>query len=320
MHTTVDAYLGERTGTFERRAVRYRAALQALQDRGLSDESTLYDIGAGWTELAPASALIQRAGRQWRHSHVAAGAWGAHWHDRPTDRPRLTVVALLEPDTDGARRPSEALALPYAYGSLLRTFSALERMRGRLSVPAGVQAFVDASHYDFTEDDAVTSGTVDEIRAAARRAQAAHEVTIHARDRQGPFIGPLTFAKLARLTEPDEQTESATRFSDYAQIPVLIVDEFSTGQWAWRGTMDDVAILRALATRRPRDVAVLLGLTVQVPLDKVCAGGALVPLIDIEHRFDRDVTPFAASELRGVVPVRPANGTHYDGRLGLRFR
>ncbi|NYF16151.1 hypothetical protein HDC37_000965 [Microbacterium sp. AK009] len=51
MHTTVDAYLGERTGTFERRAVRYRAALEALRANGLSDESTLYDIGAGWTEL-----------------------------------------------------------------------------------------------------------------------------------------------------------------------------------------------------------------------------------------------------------------------------
>lgn len=51
MHTTVDTYLSQRTGTFEKRAVRYRAALGALRDLGLSDSSTLYDIGAGWTEL-----------------------------------------------------------------------------------------------------------------------------------------------------------------------------------------------------------------------------------------------------------------------------
>jgi len=44
MHTTaVDAYLSERTGTFERRAVRYRAALDALRTRGLAGSSTLYD-------------------------------------------------------------------------------------------------------------------------------------------------------------------------------------------------------------------------------------------------------------------------------------
>jgi CRISPR-associated endonuclease/helicase Cas3 len=272
------------------------------------------------TELAPASALIQRAGRQWRHSRVAGGAWQAHWHPRPTQRPKLTVIALLEPDGNGARRPSEALALPYPYGALHRTFSALTKMKGTISIPGDVQAFVDAAHYDSSEDDTVTLGTTDEILAGARRAQAAHEVTIHARDRQGPFIGPLTFAKLARLTEPDEQTESATRYADYAQLPVLIVDQFSTGSWSWRGNMDDQDILRTLGTRRAREVAVLLGLTVQVPLDKVAAGGALIPLIDVNQRFDRDVSPFAASELRGVVPVRLANGTHYDERLGLRLR
>lgn len=268
------------------------------------------------TELAPAAALIQRAGRQWRHSRVAAGVWGEHWHPRPTARPRLTVVCLREPD-DTAQRPSEALALPYAYGSLERTYAALRTMKGTLAIPAGVQEFVDTSHYDVTEDDATTAGTLDEIIAATRRAQAAHEVTIHARDRLGPFIGPLTYSKLARLTEPDPQAETATRFTDYAQVPVLIVNQFSTGKWAWRGTMDTEAIARQLATKRPRDVAVLLGLTVQVPLDKL--GRELTPLIDVDQRFDRDVSPFTASELRGVVPVRLAGNTHYDEMLGLRL-
>lgn len=274
------------------------------------------------TELAPASALIQRAGRQWRHSRVTGGQWQEHWHPRPAARPKLTVVCMLDTDHEhtGVARPSEALALPYSYGSLVRTYRELRKMKGTLSIPAGVQGFVDAAHYDFTEDDEETAGTTDEIAAASRRAYAAHEVTIRARDRVGPLIGPLTFAKLARLTEPDEQTESATRFTDYAQVPVIVVDQFSTGRWSWRGTLDDEAVLRVLAARRPREVAVLLGLTVQVPLAKLATGGALVPLIDVEKRFDRDVSPFVASELRGVVPVRLANGTHYDELLGLRFR
>lgn len=267
------------------------------------------------TELAPASALIQRAGRQWRHSRVSAGVWGEHWHPRPTTRPRLTVVCLQEPGEQD--RPSEALALPYAYGSLWRTYTALRKMTGTLAIPAGVQQFVDLAHYDFTEDDDETTGTTDEILAAAHRAQAAHEVVIHARDRQGPFLGPLTYAKLARLTEPEPQAETATRFTDYAQVPVLIVDQFAAGRWAWRGNLDDESIASRLATKHPRDVAVLLGLTVQVPLDRL--GRELVPLIDIDKRFDRDVTPFAASELRGVVPVRLSASTHYDEVLGLRL-
>lgn len=267
------------------------------------------------TELAPAAALIQRAGRQWRHSRVTAGVWGAHWHERPGLRPKLIVVCLKEPE--GPVRPSEALALPYAYGSLSRTYQALRQMKGALAIPAGVQDFVDTAHYDLTEDDEQTNGTTDEILAAARRAQAAHEVIIHSRDRQGPFIGELTYTKLARLTEPEPQSETATRYTDYAQVPVLIVDQFTSGKWAWRGTMDDENIARHLATRRPRDVAVLLGLTVQVPLDKL--GRELVPLIDIDKRFERDESPFAASELRGVVPVRLSASVHYDEVLGLRL-
>lgn len=276
------------------------------------------------TEIAPASALIQRAGRQWRHSKVSDGTWGEHWHQRPTVRPKLIIVCLEQPRgnlmVDGkapAALPSEALALPYAYGSLVRTFAALQQMNGTLAIPGGVQEFVDAAHYDFTEDDQETTGTTDEILAAARRAQAAHEVTIHARDRQGPFVGPLTYTKLARLTEPDPQTEAATRFTDYAQVPVLIVNPFATGKWAWRGTMDDEKIARQLATKQPRDVAVLLGLTVQVPLDKI--GRELAPLIDINQRFDREASPFTAAELRGVVPVRLTTDSHYDEVLGLRL-
>lgn len=272
------------------------------------------------TELAPAAALIQRAGRQWRHSRVAAGTWGEHWHARPAGRPKLTVICLQEPHRDGepeTPRPSEALALPYAYGALARTYDALRKMGETLAIPAGVQEFVDTAHYDVTEDDATTTGTTDEIIAATRRAQAAHEVTIHARDRLGPFIGPLTYSKLARLTEPEPQAETATRYTDYAQVPVLIVNQFATGKWAWRGTMDNETIALQLATKRPRDVAVLLGLTVQVPLDKL--GRELVPLIDIDQRFDREVSPFTASELRGVVPVRLAADTHYDEMLGLRL-
>ena len=46
-----DAYLGERTGSYEQRAVRYRHAAQAMVGAGLDDTMTVVDIGAGWTEF-----------------------------------------------------------------------------------------------------------------------------------------------------------------------------------------------------------------------------------------------------------------------------
>lgn len=46
-----DTYLGERTGKYEWRAIRYRAAADFLKANGLSDSDTVMDIGAGWTEF-----------------------------------------------------------------------------------------------------------------------------------------------------------------------------------------------------------------------------------------------------------------------------
>lgn len=50
--TQCDDYLASRTGKYEWRAIRYRAASTAIHLSGrLTDDSTIYDIGAGWTEF-----------------------------------------------------------------------------------------------------------------------------------------------------------------------------------------------------------------------------------------------------------------------------
>ena len=46
-----DAYLSERTGCYDYRSVRYRAAGDELVAMGLADTDTIYDLGAGMTEL-----------------------------------------------------------------------------------------------------------------------------------------------------------------------------------------------------------------------------------------------------------------------------
>lgn len=50
--TACDDYLASRTGKYEWRSVRYEAASAAiLLSEQLTDDSTIYDIGAGWTEF-----------------------------------------------------------------------------------------------------------------------------------------------------------------------------------------------------------------------------------------------------------------------------
>ena len=46
-----DQYLGDRTGKYEYRAVRYRAAIDWMKSVGLTDNDTIVDVGAGMTEF-----------------------------------------------------------------------------------------------------------------------------------------------------------------------------------------------------------------------------------------------------------------------------
>lgn len=46
-----ESYLEERTGSYEKRAVRYRLAARKLFELGMDSQSTLLDVGAGWTEF-----------------------------------------------------------------------------------------------------------------------------------------------------------------------------------------------------------------------------------------------------------------------------
>lgn len=66
---TVDAcdeYMVSRTGRYEYRAVRYRMAADWLVANGLSDDHTLVDVGAGWTEFD----YCLRAEYGWRGRYI----------------------------------------------------------------------------------------------------------------------------------------------------------------------------------------------------------------------------------------------------------
>lgn len=46
-----DNYLDDRTGKYEFRAIRYRAAIEQMYLHGLDDTMTVFDVGAGMTEF-----------------------------------------------------------------------------------------------------------------------------------------------------------------------------------------------------------------------------------------------------------------------------
>lgn len=61
-----DSYLDDRTGKYEFRAVRYRAAAGWLTANGLTDDMTIVDVGAGMTELD----YCLRAEYGWRGRYI----------------------------------------------------------------------------------------------------------------------------------------------------------------------------------------------------------------------------------------------------------
>src|SRR4051812_43043917 len=65
-----DTYLGARTGKYEYRAIRYRAAADEMARLGLENSDTMYDIGAGWTEMD----YLLRTEYHWRGRYIPIDA------------------------------------------------------------------------------------------------------------------------------------------------------------------------------------------------------------------------------------------------------
>lgn len=93
---TDDAYLAARTGRYAFRAIRYRAAANALAGIVLDDSTTVYDIGAGFTEFD----YTLRAEWGWRGRYIPVdGAIDGTDLDEwtpPRDADAAVALELLE--------------------------------------------------------------------------------------------------------------------------------------------------------------------------------------------------------------------------------
>lgn len=91
-----DNYMDERTGKYEWRAVRYRAAIDWMISQGLTDGMTVVDVGAGMTEFG--YCLMHDYNLRVRYIPVDGGIDGTdlnHWTP-PRDAHFFVALELIE--------------------------------------------------------------------------------------------------------------------------------------------------------------------------------------------------------------------------------
>ena len=87
-----DQYMDDRTGKYEYRAVRYRAAIDWMFENGLDDSMTVVDVGAGMTEFD--YTLRAEYGWRGRYIPVDGGIDGTNLNNWTPPREAHFFVAL----------------------------------------------------------------------------------------------------------------------------------------------------------------------------------------------------------------------------------
>ncbi|MDG6108819.1 CRISPR-associated helicase Cas3' [Dactylosporangium aurantiacum] len=223
----------------------------------LAEASLDIDLDVVFTDLAPMPSLLQRAGRQWRHSIPIAGGWihplaVAGRHGDP-------VLHILVPTAASGDLDAGA-HYPYSRAEIRRTWRATEALAGgdrdRLRIPEDVQGAVDAADVRLedldTDDWSDTNPELAHLLAAGAASAAAHRVGVDvasvARDwrtamRAGdgwagvPALAALTRGELWR-------EEAVTRLRDADTVQVLLYDPTGRHQIAWPGGVAELLDVR----------------------------------------------------------------------------
>ena len=191
------------------------------------------DVDFMCTDLAPAPFLVQRAGRLWRKDDPTRAARLTC----PVTAPELVVHAI--PDEDG--QLDKWGQVPYLLAEQVKTWTVLNATPV-LAVPAGVQEFVDAAAYTWSDINAggATNATEGQWMAAAlARLSKAKGVSI-------PFTGPdgylaePTYLGLVGLTNRSDVDDAETRFIDVVSHTFLLIDRSGVTPHAWTGSLRDL--------------------------------------------------------------------------------
>jgi CRISPR-associated endonuclease/helicase Cas3 len=260
------------------------------------------------SDLAPAPALIQRAGRLWRHSHPHHSVW-SHKRPRKGNRPILDIIVPLD---DNAKSGISPIArYPYLMAELKRTLGALIAKDGVIAIPADVQELVDAAAITAADVEAETEEDLqDEYFQDLRRARKAGNLVIPFRGRghkESVLADDLTFQNLSRTTTASEADDASTRFIDQDQETFLLIDPLGVTPYAWHGTAEQAA-----AVRGGDNANALLRCTFTLTLKLRKRMPGLVDAIKEEDWHPKTVM------FNHVTPVFLLDPTQYSALLGLK--
>lgn len=263
------------------------------------------DVDVLITELAPAPALLQRAGRLWRHSTpLAAGDW-RHATSLRRGRPECHVLAR---SNGGVVRPD---ALPYTLFELQRTLDALVRVSGSIRIPEDVQALVDEAYFNVSDiDEYLEQGMkmpdiADALRRERQRVMRAADVAVPfggpSDETRSPYLQHEHLAELTTVANVDSDDVNGTRFDDTPTFTVLLCNAAAEGAWG-------AGVEEALISRDPEVIRQVMRGT--LPVSAVVLGRALVE-IPVRDGLLR------APQQRRIVPVTIHPGATYHPVLGL---
>lgn len=195
-----------------------------------------YDFDLMSSDLVPAAALIQRAGRLWRFADPDARR--ARFGDVPDRR----VVHVVARTRDG--QIDHRSALPYFAAELDRVAGWLED-KDVIRIPEHVQDFVDETSMDLQTVEA-TADTADEIATNAVMIQQAMRAVSCLAQRVARPTRRTRYDDLVDLTGgdnslgPQDEDRMGTRFQDRETLTLVLLDgDFGAGT-----TRDELSMTR----------------------------------------------------------------------------
>jgi CRISPR-associated endonuclease/helicase Cas3 len=210
----------------------------------IAEASLDFDLDVLLTDLAPMPSLIQRLGRQWRHSDPQPGGGWAH-PGQLAGRTGDPVAHLLIAVGSGGLHP--AAHHPYTRAELLKTLTALDDgNRTTLAVPNDIQPLVDAADVTFADLDAAdledeswqavlgehlgTTATAETLAAdsGVEVADLRAHWAADPRTDGHPWLHRLTRGQLWR-------GEAVTRLRDPGDVDLLLYDPTGAHPHAWPG-------------------------------------------------------------------------------------
>ncbi|MHB1787093.1 MAG: CRISPR-associated helicase Cas3', partial [Acidimicrobiales bacterium] len=216
----------------------------------IAEASLDIDLDLLITDLAPMASLIQRFGRQWRHSTPCADATWRHPPHLQHRSGNPKAIVLVPQGDDGQLHPRGHY--PYTRAEMNKTLKEAAALDGgsrtELRVPDDIQCAVDAANVSWDDlvgidDESVVelTGHLAGISTATQIAKLAGvDASTLATNWRGNGFWEASDT-LHQLTVRSLWNEEAvTRLRDGETVQVLVCDPDGTSLSAWRGSAESV--------------------------------------------------------------------------------